>query len=162
MYKAIFDGVIPTSAKVKGQFVNKKDKCKSEKYLLQSHLPTHRHNLKDLCSKYTVISDSLKIKVGMLLFNFLYSLMLRSSREDNINQLKCKNKKLVRLITQKPINTDNYNIQFVNLSSHELDVSGLKYGLHESFTDKNKHIKRNTAVKFEALSSKLDPFMNND
>ena len=72
----------------------------------------------------------------MLLFNCLCSLMLRSSQEDNINQLKCKNKKLYRLISQKPVNRDNYNIPVINLSSHELDVSGLKYGLHQSFTDK--------------------------
>ena len=38
----------------------------------------------------------------------------------------------------------------------------LKYGLHQSFTDKFKHIKRNIAVEFEALSSKLDPFVNDD
>ena len=38
----------------------------------------------------------------------------------------------------------------------------LKYGLHQSFRDKFKHIKRNIAVEFEALSSKLDPFVNDD
>ena len=64
--------------------------------------------------------------------------MLRSSREDNINQLKCKNKKLRRLISEKLVNRDNYNIPVLNLSSYELDVSGLKYGLHQSFTDKNQ------------------------
>ena len=72
--------------------------------------------------------------------------MLRSSREDNINQLKCKNKKLRRLISKKTVNGDNYNIPAVNLFSYELDVSGLKYGLHQSFTDKNRYIKRNIAV----------------
>ena len=65
IYKAIFHEVIPTFAKVKGQFINKKDKYKARKSILQSHLITHRHNLKDLCSKYTVISDSLKNKVGV-------------------------------------------------------------------------------------------------
>ena len=40
---------------------------------------------KDLCSKNSVISDSLKNKVGVLLFNCLYSLMLRLSQEDNIS-----------------------------------------------------------------------------
>ena len=88
--------------------------------------------------------------------------MVRSSRENNINQLKCKDKNLRRLMSQKPINTDNYNIPVVSLSSYELDVSGLKYGLHQSFTDRNKHIKRNIAVEFEALSSKLDPFINDN
>ena len=126
IYKAIFHEVIPTFAKIKGQFFNMKDKYKAEKSILQPHLTTYRHNLKDLCSKYTVISDSLKNKVGMLLFNCLYSLMLRSSKEDIINQLKCKNKNLRRLISQKPVNRDNYNIAVFNLSSYKLDVSGLK------------------------------------
>ena len=76
-----------------------KDKYKTEKSILQSHLTAHRHNLMNLCSKYTI--KSLKNKVGMLLFNCLCSSMLRSSQEDNINQLKCKNKKLRRLISQK-------------------------------------------------------------
>ena len=158
IYKAIYHEVIPTFAKVKGQFVNMKDKYKAEKSILQSHVTAHKHTLKDLCIKYTVILDSLKNKVGMLLFNYLYSLMRRSSREDN-NQLKCKNKQLRRLISKKLVNRDNYNIPVVNLSSYELDVSGLEYGLHQSFTDKNRHIKRNLAVEFEALSWKLDPFI---
>ena len=98
----------------------------------------------------------------MVLFNCIFSLMLRSSREDNINQLKCKNKKLRRLILQKPVSRGNYNIPVVNLSSCELGVSGLKYGLHQTFTDKNRHIKRNLAVQFETLSSKLDPFIKED
>ena len=38
--------------------------------------------------------------------------MLRSSREDNINQLKCKNKKLHRLISQKPVNRDNSQLTY--------------------------------------------------
>ena len=77
--KAIFQELISTFAKVKGQFINKKDKYKAEKSILRSHLTAHRHNLKDLCSRYSVISDSLKNKVGMILFNCLYSLMLKSS-----------------------------------------------------------------------------------
>ena len=64
--KPIFHEVIPTFAKVKGQFINMKDKYKAEKSILQSHLTAYRHNLKDLCSKYTI--KSLKNKVGMLLF----------------------------------------------------------------------------------------------
>ena len=41
-------------------------------------------------------------------------------------------------------------------------VSGLKYGLHQSFIDKNRPIKQNLAVEFEALSPKLDPFIKED
>ena len=88
--------------------------------------------------------------------------MLKLSREGNINQLKCKHKKPCRLISQKPIDRDIYNIPVVSLSSNELDVSGLNYGLHQSFRNKNKHIKRNIAVELEALSSNSDPFINDD
>ena len=63
-------------------------------------------------------------------------------------------------MSQKPVNRDNYNIPVDNLSSYELDVSGLKYGLHQNVADKNRHIKRNLAVEFEGLSSKLDPKEN--
>ena len=72
--------------------------------------------------------------------------MLRSSREDNVNQLKYKNKKLRRLISQKPINRDNYDILVVDLSSHELNVSGLKYGLQHNFADKNKQAKSSCRI----------------
>ena len=41
-------------------------------------------------------------------------------------------------------------------------VNVLKYGLHQSFTDKNGHIKRNLAVEFEAFPPKLDPFIKED
>ena len=150
IYKEIYYEVIRTFAKVKSQFVNTKDKYKAEKSILQSHLTEHKHNL---CIKYTVISDSLKNKVVMLLFNCLYSLILDSSREDNINPLKRKNKKLRRLISQRPVNRDNCNKPVVNLSS---------YGLHQSRTDKNRDIKRSLAVEFETLSSKLDPFIKKD
>ena len=147
IYKAIFHGAIPTFDKVKGQFVKNKDKCKAEESILQSHLITHGHNSKDLYSKYTVVSDNLKNKVGVLFFN-CFLIVTRS----NINQLKCKNKELHRLISQKTIKRGSYNIPAINLPSHELDVSGLKYGLHQIFTDRNKYIKRNLAVQFDALS----------
>ena len=41
-------------------------------------------------------------------------------------------------------------------------VNVLKYGLHQSFIDKNGHIKRNLAVEFEAFPPKLDPFIKED
>ena len=41
-------------------------------------------------------------------------------------------------------------------------VNVLKYGLQQSFTDKNGHIKRNLAVEFEAFPPKLDPFIKED
>ena len=47
IYKAIYHEVIPTFTKVKGHFVNMKDKYKAGKSILQSHLTAYKHNLKD-------------------------------------------------------------------------------------------------------------------
>ena len=44
----------------------------------------------------------------------------------------------------------------INLSSQVLDAKPLKYGLCQSFTDKNKFIQRNVAVELEALAASLD------
>ena len=60
------------------------------------------------------------------------------------------NDKLYRSISQKPININNYILPVVNLSSHWLDLSVLKYGLHQWFTDKNEHIKQNLAVEYQS------------
>ena len=64
------------------------------------------------------------------------------------------------MISQKPFKRNDYNIPVVNLLSEELDVEKLRYGLHHSYTNKNKYIKRNIAVAFESLATILDPFVN--
>ena len=50
--------------------------------------------------------------------------------------------KLKRLISQKTFRRNNYDISVVSFSSYDLDVRTLKYGLHDSFTDKTKYVKR--------------------
>ena len=47
----------------------------------------------------------------------------------------------------------------INLSSQVLDTKPIKYGLHQSFTDKNKFVKRNVAVELEALAARLDHYV---
>ena len=44
--------------------------------------------------------------------------------------------------------------------SDELDVEKLRCGLHHSYTNKIKYIKRDIAVEFETLATTLDPFVN--
>ena len=68
--------------------------------------------------------------------------------------------KLHRLISQKPFKQNDYNVPVVNVSSEELDVENLRYGLHHSYANKNKYIKRDIAVEFEILTAILDPFLN--
>ena len=43
-----------------------------------------------------------------------------------------------------------------NLSDYDIDTSSLKYGLHHSFIDKNKFIKRDLEVEFESLATTVD------
>ena len=38
-----------------------------------------------------------------------------------------------------------------NLSDYDMDMSSLKYGLNQSFIDKDKSIKKDLAVEFESL-----------
>ena len=44
----------------------------------------------------------------------------------------------------------------MNLSKENINTAPLGYGLHHSFTDKNKHVKRNVAVELETLARILD------
>ena len=99
-------------------------------------------------------------KIVLLLYRCIIEVLLKSLRKSNILQLKCKNNKLQRLISQKPFKRNDYNILVVNLSSEELDVEKLRYGLHHSYTNKNKYIKRDIAVEFETLATILDSFVN--
>ena len=67
-----------------------------------------------------------------------------------------------RLISNKKSNKkkDSYTVPVINLSSEDLDTKPLKYGLHHSFTDKNKYVKRNIAVDLESLAMSLDKFVD--
>ena len=47
----------------------------------------------------------------------------------------------------------------INLLSSVLDTKPLKYGLHQSFTDKSKFVKRNVAVEFESLAASLEHYV---
>ena len=47
----------------------------------------------------------------------------------------------------------------INLSLQVLDTKPLKYGLHNSFSDKNKFVKRSVAVELESLAASLDHYV---
>ena len=49
-----------------------------------------------------------------------------------------------------------YQVPFLNLSTENINTAPLQYGLHHSFTDKNKYVKRNVAVELETLARVLD------
>ena len=75
-------------------------------------------------------------------------------------QLRCKNEKLHNLITSKPKKLDSYKTPVINLFTENLDTEPLRYGLHHSYVDKNKNVKRNVAAKLESLSIILDKYIN--
>ena len=115
---------------MKGQFLNHKDRYRAVKSILNSHLLEHRKNLKKLSYSHLVIRTTLRNKIGVLLYRCIIGVLLKSWRKSNILQLKVKNDKLQRLISQKPFKRNDYNILVVNVSSEELDVEKLRYGLH--------------------------------
>ena len=56
-------------------------------------------------------------------------------------------------------NRDSYQVLVIDLSSEVLDTKPVRYGLHQSFTDKNKFVKRNVSVELEALAASLDHYV---
>ena len=75
--------------------------------------------------------------------------LCNSLRKSNILQLKTKNNKM-RNRGPKHANKTS-QVPVTNLSDYDIDTSILKYGLHHSFIDKNKFIKRGLPVEFESL-----------
>ena len=55
---------------------------------------------------------------------------------------------------------DPYKVLVINLSSEDLDTKPLKYGLHRSFTDKNKYVKRNIAVELDSWAAPAGKFVD--
>ena len=55
---------------------------------------------------------------------------------------------------------NSYAVPQINLSCEDLDTKPLNYGLHHSFTDKNKYVKRNIVVELESLATSLDKFVD--
>ena len=89
----------------------------------------------------------------------LYLNILAVLRKSNLQQLKRKNNKL-RILSLKVLkNQDSYQVPVINLSSQVLDTKPLKYGLHQSFTGKNKFVKRNVAAELESLAASLDHYV---
>ena len=70
---------------------------------------------------------------------------------------KTKNKKLYYLApTKSPF---NYQVPIINFSDFEIDATCLKYGLHHSFIDKKKFIKRDLGLELQSLASSVDIFV---
>ena len=79
--------------------------------------------------------------------------IISALRKESKSQLRCKSSKLFRLIPR--IKDSRYQVPILNLSTENINTTPLRYGLHRSFTDKNKYVKRNVAVELETLAGFL-------
>ena len=100
---------------------------------------------------YKHLSNAIFQEVGSLLYKSIRRYILLTLHSYNLQQLQCKNEKLHKLISNKKSNKkkDSYTFPIINLTNEDLNTKPLKYGLHHSFTDKNKYVKRNIVVKLE-------------
>ena len=91
------------------------------------------------------------------MFKWINYLVYKSLREENKKQLETKNKKLLKLIGRSDeVHYTNASVPVINLSSVEYSTECFRHGLDHSYIDKNKYVKRNIAVEFEALALSVD------
>ena len=131
IYKALFNEVTPKFAQVRGNFINKNDKQKSEWSIFLSDLNDHFIRLKTLVSTQHQLIDKLKPLTG----KFLYSLIV-----NHINTIQYNEQ--ISYFKTKKSQRSNFKVPIINLFSKKLSVKErkqLEMGLEFSFVDKNKH-----------------------
>ena len=107
---------------------------------MKKYLFEHRNNLKHLKGRhYKIIKELLKL-LGKVILRILIIDLCNSLRKSNILQLKTKNNKIRNRRPKHANKTSQVPVK--NLSDYDIDTSSLKYGLHHSFIDKNKFIKK--------------------
>ena len=153
--KSLHHKVVPTFARLKGQFINRNDKLRAEQAILKSHLLEHKKHLRTLCLGHDEISNKMKSNYGRTFHKLCIVNIISALRKENKSQLLCKNSKLFRLIPRKK--DSRYQVPVLNLSTENVNTRPLRYGLHHSFTNKNKYVKRNVAVELEISAVFLDP-----
>ena len=62
--KALYNKVMPTFAKVKGQFLNVNLKLNAKNDLVKSHLNEHFNDIRDLRLEYNAVKDKLEGEIG--------------------------------------------------------------------------------------------------
>ena len=149
--------IAQTFAKGKGQFIESRDQIKDEEGVLKNDLLNYKKNLQYLLNCHKHLSDAIFQQVGPLLYKSIRRNILLTLNSNNPvwKQLPCKNKKLHKPMSNKKSNKkkDPYKVLVINLSSKDLNTKPLKYGLHHSFTDKNKYVKRNIAVELDSWAA---------
>ena len=126
------------------------------KFLLFSHLKSHKKSICNLSKRYDEQVDILKNNIGKL-FSKLILIRLRNFlRYSNTQQLSMKNKKLFQ---SKNFKTPTFDVPLtlatvpvINLSGFNLSLTGLKYGLHHCIIDKSRLVRSNIATEPEYLA----------
>ena len=95
----MFHEVIPTFAKVKGQFLNERDRWKSSQIILKSQLHKHKHIklLSQLIKKHV---NYRQITNSVLLDKLLNNFVLKTLRKENTFQLSTKKQKFAQSPTK--------------------------------------------------------------
>ena len=156
--QALYHDFTPTFAKVSGQFHNPKEKKRVETKLMQRQIIEHYKTLHSLVIQKRDHENELLSLVGDTLLTMMKRTLLTALRHNNLDQLKTKNNKISRLKPRKSSQA-SYRVPIINLSGFNLDTSSLNYGLHHSFVDKSRYIKRDLAVEFESLAASIDKFV---
>ena len=128
MEQSLFHGVIPTLAKVKGQFLNERDRWKSSDIILKSQLHKHKKLLFRLIEEH---GNYRQITNSVLLHKLLNNFVLKTLRNENTFQLSTKNKKLRNLRPKQ----SSYNSSNKNSSVVILDRACYKEKINRSIND---------------------------
>ena len=119
------------------------------------------HQLSLKLRKHSVSTEGLSNIWNSRSFKMICFKVLAAFQQENTKQLICKNNKINNLkIKFNKLPKDKYDIPVLNLSSESLNLSSLKYGLHQSFVDENKYVKRNVAAEMESIAVRLDKYVD--
>ena len=125
-----------------------------------SHLNRHVLTLKKLTHKRRPLNSDLLEQVCQVRYKILKKQLLNVLHRVRLDSFKTKNRKLATLIAEQSdgYKSSTYSTPLINLSSIESisdETNQFKFGLHYSFVDKNKNIKKYLAANFEPLVDKI-------
>ena len=150
--KSLNHKVAPTFATLKSKLINKNDKLSAEQALIESSSGAQRH-LRTLCLDLYEISSKIKSNYCGTFHELIIINIISALRMENKLQLRYKYLQLFRLVHRKQ--DTQYQVPVLNLSTGNITTAPLQYGLHHSFTKKNKYVKRNVAVELEKKNHQI-------
>ena len=150
--KCVQHGLIPTFAKVKGNFPSENAKRRVEKGIIISERKRHSNETAKLMAGQNFQLHRLKSVCGEKWANLLMKDVREKLRSDNIKQLR-KNQKLYKLSMKHRTGKDgDFSVPIINLSGMEIDSSIIRYGLNHCFVSRDRFFKQDLAVELESLA----------